>query len=193
MVSVASSSSVEEPKLTIQSFHQCSSLVSIKLTPSNFLLWKSQMLPLIRSLGLEHHITNTSKPDDEITDSSGTKTKNPNAVQWILNDGLLTSWLLGNMKEETLSMILGGDTAYFIWNSLHEQLLPNTEDCEAQLKNSLYAITKGNLSLDDYIRKFKELCDKLSAIGKPVSDVDKVFQISKGLGNKYKDFRIAVL
>ena len=144
-------------------------------------------------MGLEHHITTTSKPDDEITDSSRTKTKNPNAVQWILNDGLLTSWLLGNMKEETLSMILGGDTSYFIWSSLHEQLLLNTEDCEAQLKNSLYAITKGSLSLDDYIRKFKELCDKLSAIGKPVSDVDKVFQIFKGLGNKYKDFRIAVL
>ena len=192
MVSGASSSSAE-PKLTIQSFHQCSSLVSIKLSTSNFLLWKSQMLPLIRSLGLEHHITSTSKPDDEITDSSGTKTKNPNAEQWILNDGLLTSWLLANMKEETLSMILGGDTAHYIWSSLHEQLLPNTEDGEAQLKDSLYAITKGSLSLDEYIRKFKELCDKLSAIGKSLSDVDKVFQISKGLGNKYKEFRIAVL
>jgi len=110
------------------------------------------MLPLIRSLGLEHHITNTSKPDDEITDSSGTKTKNPNAEQWILNDGLLTSWLLTNMKEETLSMILGGETAHYIWSSLHEQLLPNTEDGEAQLKDSLYAMTKGSLSLDEYIR-----------------------------------------
>jgi hypothetical protein len=148
---------------------------------------------LIRSLGLEHHITGTSKPDDEITDSSGTKIKNPDAVQWILNDGLLTSWLLGNMKEETVSMILGGDTAHYIWSSLHEQLLPNTEDGEAQLKNSLYSLSKGNLSLDEYIRKFKELCHKLTAIGKPVSDVDKVFQISKGLGHKYKEFRIAVL
>jgi hypothetical protein len=48
------------------------------------------MLPLIKSLGLEHHITSTSKPDDEITDSSGTKSNNPDAQQWILNDGLLT-------------------------------------------------------------------------------------------------------
>ncbi|KAL6338220.1 hypothetical protein AAG906_018477 [Vitis piasezkii] len=39
-------------KLTLQSFHQCSSLVSIKLTSTNFLLWKSQVLPLIRSLGI---------------------------------------------------------------------------------------------------------------------------------------------
>jgi hypothetical protein len=195
MVSVAFSSSAEEPKLTIQSFHQCSSLVSIKLSNSNFLLWKFQMLSLIRSMGLEHHITSTSKPDDEITDSSGTGTKNPNVEWWILNDGLLISWLLGNMKEEVLSMILGGDTTHYIWSSLHEQLLPNTKEgeTEAQLKNSIYAITKGNLSLQEYIREFKELCDKLSAIEKPLSDVDKVLQFSKGLGNKYKSFQIAVL
>lgn len=97
------------------------------------------------------------------------------------------------MKEETLSIVYGGDTTNSIWSSLHDQLLPSTEDGEAQLKNSLYGLSKGSLSLDEYILKFKELCDKLSAIGNPLSDVDKVFQISKGLGNKYKEFRIAVL
>lgn len=108
-------------------------------------------------------------------------------MQWLLNDGLLTSWLLGNMKEETLSMILGGDTTYSIWNSLHEQLLPNIEDGEAQLKNNPYALSKGSLSLDEYISKFKELCDKFLAIGKPLSNVNKVFQISKGLGHNYRE------
>lgn len=96
------------------------------------------MLSLIRSLGPEHHITtSTSKPADEIIDLVGIQTKNLNEVQWILNDGLLTSWLLGNMKEETLSTILGGDTTHSILSSLHEQLLSNTEDGEAQLKNNL--------------------------------------------------------
>ena len=196
MVSEPSSSktlSLEEPKLSFQSFHQCSSLISIQLSSTNFLIWKSQILPLIRSLGLEHHITNSEKPADEVIDSAGIQTKNPKKEQWILNDGLLTSWLLANMKEETIVKIDGGDTAYSIWKSVHDQLLPNTEDAEAQFKNSIYSLSKGNLSLDEYIRKFKEICNKLAAIGKPLSDVDKVFQVSKGLGNKYKEFRIAVL
>jgi hypothetical protein len=196
MVSVEENSTtinIDEPKLTISSFHQCSSLVSIKLSTTNFLLWKSQILPPIRSLNLEHHITSFEKPADEVTDSAGKTTKNAQKVQWVMNDGLLTSWLLSNMKEEVLSMIYGGDTAYSIWTTVHDQLLPNTEDSEAQLKNNLYGLSKGTLSLDEYIRKFKEICDKLAAIGKPLSDVDKVFQVSKGLGSKYKDFRIAVL
>ncbi|CAJ2640151.1 unnamed protein product [Trifolium pratense] len=183
----------EEPKLTILSFHQCSNLVSIKLSTTNFLLWKSQILPLIRGLHLEHHITSSEKPVDEITDSSGKKSNNPDKEQWVFNDGLLTSWLLSNMKEETLSLIYGGDTAYSIWSTINDQLLPNSEDSEAQLKNNLYGLSKGNLTLDEYIRKFKDICDKLAAIGKPLSDVDKVFQISKGLGIKYKEFKIAVL
>ncbi|KAK6145398.1 hypothetical protein DH2020_022218 [Rehmannia glutinosa] len=183
-------SSYEEPNLSIQSFHQCSSLISIKLSTTNFLVWKSQILPLIQSLGIEHHITNLQKPADEITDSDGKKTKNPKLDIWINNDGLLMSWLLSNMKEEVLNMIFGGDTTYSIWRSLQEHLLPNTEENEAQLKNSLYALSKGMLSLEEYTRKFKEIRDKLAAIGKPLGDVDKVFQMAQGLGEKYKEFRI---
>ena len=45
------------------------------------------------------------------------------------------------MTEEVLSMTIGVDTAYQVWCSL-EQLLPNTKENEAQLKNNLYALTK---------------------------------------------------
>ncbi|KAK3221940.1 hypothetical protein Dsin_008965, partial [Dipteronia sinensis] len=76
-------------------------------------------------LGLEHQINNSQKRADEIIDSAGKKSKNPNFETWINNDGLLMSWLLGNVKEEVLSMIFGGDTSYSIWNNLQEQLLPN--------------------------------------------------------------------
>ncbi|KAL6314872.1 hypothetical protein AAG906_029088 [Vitis piasezkii] len=39
-----------ENVLSIQAFHQCSSLVSIKLNMSNLLLWRSQVLPLRHGL-----------------------------------------------------------------------------------------------------------------------------------------------
>ncbi|KAI3458706.1 hypothetical protein Pfo_015369 [Paulownia fortunei] len=170
-------SSHEEPKLSIQSFYQCSSLISIKISTTNFL----------------HHISDPKRPVDDISDSAGKKIKNPNLDPWITNDGLLMSWLLGNMKEEVLNMIFGGDTVYSIWKSLQEQLLPDIEENEAQLKNNLYALSKGILSLDEYIRKFKEIYDKLVTIGKLLGDVDKVFQVSQGLGDKYKEFQIVVL
>ena len=109
--------------------------------------------------------------------------KNSNKEQWSLNDSLLTSYLLANMTD-TISLIHGGDATHSIWTTIHDQLLPNSKDNEAQLKNNLYSLTKGTLPLDEYIRKFKAVCDKLATIGKPFSNVDKVFQTSKELGNK---------
>ena len=74
------------------------------------------------------------------------------------------------MTEEVLSMTISVNTTYQVWCSLEEQLLPNTKENEAQLKDNLYALTKGSLALEEYIRKFKNICDKLSTIGKLVTD-----------------------
>lgn len=91
------------------------------------------------------------------------------------------------MKEETVSMIHREETTYSIWRAVHDQMLPDTKDSEAQFKDSIYYLKKGTRSLDEYISKFKEICDKLAIVGKLFFDVDKVFQLSKGLGKQCKD------
>ena len=118
MSSIMSSTQVE-PELNIQSFHQCSSLVSIKPNTTNFLLWRSQIIPLLRSLGVLHHLSNEEKPAEELKGGGEGKCLNPNYQRWINNDGLLTSWLLGTIKEDVLGLI-DGETAYEIWTSLKE-------------------------------------------------------------------------
>jgi hypothetical protein len=55
---------------------------------------------------------------------------------------LISVWLLANEKEDVPSMIYCGDTTYSIWNSLREQLFPNIEANEAQLKNALYSVSR---------------------------------------------------
>nr|XP_048337143.1 uncharacterized protein LOC125424291 isoform X2 [Ziziphus jujuba var. spinosa] len=54
-------------------------------------------------------------------------------------------------------------------------------------------LRKGNSSIDEFIKRFNTLCDNLAAIGKPVEDLDKCFHLSRGLGQKYQDFRLAML
>ncbi|CAJ2674541.1 unnamed protein product [Trifolium pratense] len=181
-----------EPELTIQSFHQCSSFISMKLNPNNFILWRNQITPLIRSLGVLHHLLCEEKPEEEVKGDTGEKSPNPNYSKWITNDGLLCSWLLGTMKEEVLT-IIDGDTAYEIWTSIEEQLLPATIEKARSLKNMLMTIKKGSRTLDEYLREFKSICDNLAAIKEPVSDQDKVFQFAYGLGSRYETFRVAML
>ncbi|RVW77775.1 Retrovirus-related Pol polyprotein from transposon RE2 [Vitis vinifera] len=156
-----------ENVLSIQAFHQCSSLVSIKLNMSNLLLWRSQVLPLVRSLGLIHHLSENRHASEETMGTETKETHDQSIETWSHNDGLLTSWLLGLMTEEVMLLLDGIETAYDVWNSLGEKLLPMTKEKEVQLTNRLR--------------------------GKPVSDLDKVFQLAQGLGTKYMDFRVAML
>ncbi|XP_024023286.1 uncharacterized protein LOC112092159 [Morus notabilis] len=54
-------------------------------------------------------------------------------------------------------------------------------------------LKKGSLSLDEYLKKFKSVCDSLAAIKKPINETKKVSQLARGLGPKYQDFRTAML
>lgn len=97
------------------------------------------------------------------------------------------------MIEEVIGMIVGVDTAHQVWFSLEEHLLPNTKEKEIRLKDNLWSLKKGSLSIEEYVRRFKSICDNLAAINKPMADVDKVFQLAGSLGLKYQDFHLAML
>ena len=45
------------------------------------------------------------------------------------------------------------------------------------MTNKHWGLKKGTRSLDEYLREFKGICDALVAIRKPVSNLDKVFQL----------------
>nr|GMD97742.1 Retrovirus-related Pol polyprotein from transposon RE1 [Ipomoea batatas] len=151
---------------------------------------RSQILHLARSLGVLHHLEkNDDKPERLLKDG----VVNPAYTLWLTNDGLLISWLLGTIKEEAQPSIAEDATAYDVWSSLEEQLLPITIEKEGLLKNMLMTIKKGSQSLDDYTKEFKSICDNLAAIKKPVDDLDKVFQFARSLGAKYENFRLAMV
>ena len=47
--------------------------------------------------------------------------------------------------------------------------------------------------MEEHIRTFKKLCDSLAAIGKPVSDSEKVFCLLTSLGPQYENFTTTML
>lgn len=49
------------------------------------------------------------------------------------------------------------------------------------------------LSLDDYLRKFKLLCDNLVGIGTSVEDKEKVFSLLNSLEAQYEGFTTTIL
>lgn len=185
----SSSNRNKEPTLGIQAFHQCSSLISIKLSTPNLFVWRSQVTSLICSLGLYHHLISCEKLDEKIKDDEGKKSPNLLQYPWINYDGLLSPWLLRTIKEEVMSLIYcEANTAQKIWTSIEEQLFPITVEKEGLLKNILISIRKGTKFLDEYLKEFKSVYDNFDAIKKPDSDHNKIFYFTHGLGIKYMDF-----
>lgn len=60
-----------------------------------------------------------------------------------------------------------------IWLILEENMLPTAREQESWLKDSLFSLKKGTSKLDEFLKKFKGLSDKLAAIGKPIRNDDR--------------------
>ncbi|KAH7514104.1 hypothetical protein FEM48_Zijuj11G0053300 [Ziziphus jujuba var. spinosa] len=71
--------------------------------------------------------------------------------------------------------------------------MPTTKEQDHLLKDRLVSIKKGSSTTDEYLKKFKQFFDSLATINAPVLKVDKVFSFATGLGQNYKDFKIAML
>lgn len=51
---------------------------------------------------------------------------------------------------------------------------------------------KGIFKLEQFLKQFNEICDKLSSIRKSIPNDDKVFQLVSALGLNYADFKMAM-
>ncbi|MCO5601324.1 hypothetical protein L7F22_055443 [Adiantum nelumboides] len=78
------------------------------------------------------------------------------------------------------------------WDNLIAFNATNTRARKIQLKNELNTIKKGELSVNDYTLKIKDLCEFLSSIGGVVDDDDKVETCLHGLGNAYKQIKTSI-
>lgn len=105
----------------------------------------------------------------------------------------MKAWLLRNIETEVLIALENKTPAYKVWKSIEEQVLSHNIEKEMMLDNILMTLKKGSSSLDEYLKKFKSVCDSLAAIKKPVNETKKVFQLARGLGPRYQDFRTAML
>ncbi|XP_015169970.1 uncharacterized protein [Solanum tuberosum] len=186
--------------LSTSSLHHLIASVSIKLKPSNYLIWRTQMLQLIQVMRLTYLIRDEPKTiiteeDTSSSDKNSGKTSDKGSENDDREekDVLLRIWISGTLSEETMYLIVGYNTAKEMWETLKETYLQATKDKEFQLKQQLQTIRLGNKSTDEFLKEFKGICDGLAAIHKPVDEDSKVINFARGLGPKYKTFRTVML
>ena len=168
--------------------------VSLCLSSTNFLLWKTQMLNILESYDLQGFISGETKPPPQfIGDTESNPQPNPAFVKWRKSDRLVKGWLTATLSEEVLGIVVGLNTSVEVWNALVHAFAQVSSDRSLALKQRLTFMTRGTDTLTAYLRRFKAVCDDLAAIGKPVPDNKKSWWLLNGLGKEYAMFTTTML
>ncbi|KAI9169634.1 hypothetical protein LWI28_015340 [Acer negundo] len=160
--------------------------ITVKLDDENHLLWKSQIMTIIRSHDLEGHITG------EITSPCQTlpnqTTKNPAYITWRRHDQTVLNWIFSSLTEGIHAQVIGCETAFAAWDYLEKIFTGLSRARIGQLRLQLQTTKKSGMSMNDYLVKIKRYIDKVAAVDYQVSLEEEVQYILSGLGPKYEAF-----
>ena len=178
---------MEEPSETIStpslSITQC---VTLKLSSSNYLLWKTQFELFLSSQSLLGFLNgSTPRPLPTVTTRNGdvvTEEANPEFVKWIRRDQLVMAWLFGSLSEDALRSVYGLQSAQEVWFSLGQKYNSVSATRKLDLQRKLQGMTKGEKTMALYLGDVKGVCDQLDSIGCHVSDQEKIYGALSGLG-----------
>nr|TKS04603.1 uncharacterized protein D5086_0000143280 [Populus alba] len=160
--------------------------ISIKLASTNYLLWKAQVIPILRGNGFLSYVQNQiSCPSQTITDEDGVSRINPAAAMWLRTDQLILGWINSSLSDGPLSQVISSETSHDAWHVLQTLYGSHTRDRLQQMKGELQSLNKGSSSLEDYLHKAKSLALSLRGAGKPMDDDEFIICILRGLGSEF--------
>lgn len=117
------------------------SSVTIKLSDTNYLLWKTQFKSLRRSQKLLGFVTGQipAPTPTLVTTVNNVAVTNPNPAHeaWICTDELIKSWFFGTLSEEVLGLVHALPTSQEVWSSLASNFNRSSMARECELRRRL--------------------------------------------------------
>lgn len=172
---------------TLLPFNTMIHMVTIKLSFSNYLLWKSQLLPLLERQGLLGHVDGTIVPPP-LFDPPTTETPSNKHLVWKATNHRHLSLLLSSLTEEAIAEAVGLSTSREVWTALENTSSHRSKAREIRFKDDLQLMKHGTRPVTAFAHAFKALCDQLHAIGRPVDGTDIVHWFLRGLGPDFSSF-----
>ncbi|KAG8479816.1 hypothetical protein CXB51_029314 [Gossypium anomalum] len=164
---------------------------TIKLTETNFLLWKHQLLFILEGYGLEGFVLGTvPTPPSFISGDDAQLVENPTFLVHKKQDKFLASWLLSTVTDDILVHLTTVKTSLDIWTTINRRFGAKSSVKISSMRHNLYSIKKSNLSIKDYLSKVKSLSDSLTAAGSLVTEQEQVSIILAGLPIEFESIRV---
>jgi gag-polypeptide of LTR copia-type len=168
----------------IQFTHQIKTI----LDADNYLLWKSQILALLRGHGLIYFIDGSKEPPSKTITSNNISTTNPEFTYWHQQDQLIMAWIFTSLSQPILAQMINCKTSRQLWVEINQ--LHNSQSMARvlELKLKLQTVKKGNATCSQYIQQVQSIADQLRSIGSDLSDQDLVLYTLQGLGTDFENF-----
>ena len=111
-------------------------MITIKLSSSNYLLWKSQLLPLLESPDMLGYVDGTRVPPLHFEPETSS-TLNTKYLVWKVADQWLLCLLLSSLTKEAIAVVVGLSIACDVWLALEDTFNHHSKARELRLKDDL--------------------------------------------------------
>ncbi|XP_019176944.1 PREDICTED: uncharacterized protein LOC109172244 [Ipomoea nil] len=156
----------------------------IKLTASNFSVWRRQVQSTLIGLDLIGYVDRTVTVPDQFSDDAHTVT-NPAYTTWYRQDQIIVSALLGCCSDTIQPIISSAATASDAWKRLTTSYANASRGRVISLKAKPAKNPKGNRTIVEYLNGMRAIADDLALVASPVSEDDLVVYVITQLGDEY--------
>ncbi|XP_073368004.1 uncharacterized protein [Aegilops tauschii subsp. strangulata] len=165
-------------------------LVTVKLSADNYLLWRAQVLPLMRSHYLEGYVDGTLPCPPAMVPvpsaaGGSVMVSNPAHRRWIAQDQAILGAIQSSQTPSVAGMVVFAATSRDAWATLDSSFSSQSLARSSAIRNQLGEVKKNDLSVTAFFNKVKSLADTLSSIGKPLRDEEFTSFILNGLDEDY--------
>jgi hypothetical protein len=167
-------------------------VISKKLSKGNHLLWKAQVLHIMRGARLEGFLTGASKTSEEfiVTKDGDKEVKNDNPTYeiWVALDQQVIGILLSSLTREVIQQVATSkkcDRCMAEWQTIELAYGSQTRVRAVNTHLALVTTHKGNMSVTEYVTKIRALGDEMASAGKSLDDEELVSCILAGLDAEY--------
>ncbi|XP_019173915.1 PREDICTED: uncharacterized protein LOC109169487 [Ipomoea nil] len=146
------------PNMLQQAHHY----VSIKLTSTNYLFWRAQLVPFLRGQNLYGFVDGTNAcPSEFISTSSSTAAPTPNPLHaiWVQQDQSILSMLILSLAEEVMYLAIGHTTSKFVWVAVETALGSFSRARSLSLLSQLQNLRQEDMTPTAYLGKAQVLVE----------------------------------
>ncbi|XP_010495682.1 PREDICTED: uncharacterized protein LOC104772808 [Camelina sativa] len=142
-----------------------SQVVTLKLTRSNYLQWKTQLESFLSPQMLLGYV-NGSLPRPAstrfVTGAAGvTEEPNPEFQKWVHNDQLVMAWILGSLSETAIRVVYSMQSAQEVWSALAKRFNSVSTTRKFKLQNKFRACLKSGKEYETVATVIEHSMDSL--------------------------------